>query len=148
MEGYCACEKRVIELENHPRLKVLEYQAYALLEEEAQLVERLRQAPPPGSLCSRRVRAAVYYALTALLIVAGGYFAFMSLQPFRLGIKALIYCAAVAVLTPFLVHFVLRQCDAERLIKWRRLLPAWRQSRASCSLRSSGVTCSCRNSRP
>lgn len=117
MEGYCACEKKVIELENVPRIKVLEYRAHALLEEEAELVERLRHAPPAGSLRSRRVKAALYFALTALLVAAGCYFAFISLEPFCLGTKALLYCVAATLLTPFLVHFVLRRHDAEKLIQ-------------------------------
>jgi NADH:ubiquinone oxidoreductase subunit 6 (subunit J) len=118
MEGYCACEKRAIELENLPGINALEYRAHILLKEEAELAERLRHAPPSGSLRSRRVTAVVYYALTALLVVAGCYFAFISLEPFRFGIKSLIYCAAVAVLTPFLIHCVLTRRDTEKLIQW------------------------------
>jgi NADH:ubiquinone oxidoreductase subunit 6 (subunit J) len=118
MKGYCACEKRVIELENLPRINVLEYRAQLLLEEEAELVEHLRHAPPQGSLRSRRVKATLYVALTALLVAAGCYFAFISLEPFRFGIKSLIYCTAVAVLTPFLVHCVLTRRDTEKLIRW------------------------------
>jgi len=89
MEGYCACEKKVIELENVPRLMVLEYQAQILQTEEAELALRLRHAPPSGSLRSRRVKAVLYYALTALLVVAGCYFALISMKPFRLGTKAM-----------------------------------------------------------
>jgi hypothetical protein len=122
MEGYCACEKKVIELENLPRIKVLEYRAQALLEEEAELVERLRHAPPAGSLRSRRVKAALYLAVSALLVAAGCYFAYISLEPFRMGAKALLYCAAAAVLTPFLVHFVLKRHDAEKLIQWAGII--------------------------
>lgn len=118
MEGYCACEKRVIELTNEPRILALRYQAQLLQEEEAELVDSLKHAPPPSNLRSRRLKAAFYYAITALLIAAGCYFSFISLEPFRFGIKSLLYCAAVAVLTPFLVHFALLRWDTERLIKW------------------------------
>lgn len=122
MEGYCACEKRVIELENEPRIRVLQYQGQLLQDEEAELVQRVRNAPPPGSLRSRRLRAALYFALAGLLVIAGCYFAFISLEPFRLGIKALLYCAAVAVLTPYLVHVVLKRYDCEKLIKWAGII--------------------------
>lgn len=118
MEGYCACQKRVIELTNEPRIKALQYQGQILQEEAGQLVERLRHAPPTGSPRSRRVKAVLYCALAVLLIAAGCYFAYISLEPFRLGIKGLIYCAAAAILTPFLVHFVLSRFDTEQVIKW------------------------------
>lgn len=117
VEEYCAHEERRIALTNEPRIVALRAEVSWLLGEEHALRERLRLAPPPGDLKSRRRKAFYYGCLTAFLTSAAFVFSLYSLEPFRIGIKAYIYCLGIAVVTPFLVEQAIECWKAEALIK-------------------------------
>jgi hypothetical protein len=117
VEAYCAYEKQRIELMNQPRILALRQEGSLLLEEESGLIERLRHAPPPGDLRSRRRRAAYYWGITILLTLAAFVFSMLTFDPFRIGWKAFPYCMGIAVVTPFLMEQVLEKWNAKRLFK-------------------------------
>jgi len=117
VEAYCAHEERRIALTNEPKIVALRAEAPWLLDEARDLVDRLRLAPPPGDLRSRRRKALYSGCVAALLVLAGFVFSWYSFEPFRLGFKAYLYCLGVAVVTPFLVDKVIAWWKAETLIK-------------------------------
>jgi hypothetical protein len=117
VEAYCAYEEKRIALTNEPRVVALRAEASWLLDEERELVERLRQAPPPGDLRSRRRKAIYHGCVAAFLIVAAFVFSLYSFEPFRLGYKAYFYCLGIAIVTPFLLERVIDWWKAETLIK-------------------------------
>src|SRR5580700_10916834 len=70
-EEYCRHEQQLIILTNQPDILALKYEGSLLQHEERDLIERLRQAPPPGDLRSRKRRASYYWGVTAILTLAG-----------------------------------------------------------------------------
>jgi hypothetical protein len=117
VEAYCAYEEQRIELTNQPRIVALRQEGSLLLEEERHLTERLRHAPPPGDLRSRRRRAAYYWGVTIILTIAAFVFSLLSFDPFRVGWKGYLYCVGIAIVTPFLLEQFLEKWNAERLFK-------------------------------
>lgn len=117
VEAYCAYEEQRIELTNQPRILSLRQEGSLLLEEERNLTERLRYAPPPGNLRSRRRRAAYYWGIVIILTLAAFVFSVLSFDPFRVGWKGYLYCLGIAVVTPFLLEQFLEKWNAERLFK-------------------------------
>ena len=117
VEAYCAHEEQRIALANQPRIVALRAEGSFLLDEERELVERLRHAPPPGDLRTGRRKAIYYACVTASLTVAAFVFSLFSLEPFRLGFKAYLYCLGIAVVTPFLVERALEKWKTEALLK-------------------------------
>ena len=118
MEAYCASEQQVIELRNDPSILALTFEAQLLREQELELVECLRHTPPIGSLRVRRVKAIWYWMVAVVLTSASCYLTFFSLEPFRIGTKALLYCVGVAAVTPFALGLVLERWNTERIFKW------------------------------
>jgi hypothetical protein len=118
IEAYCAHEEQRITLTHQPKIVALQAEASWLLDEERELVDRLRLAPPPGDLRSRRRKAVYYGCVTALLTLAAFVFSLYSFAPFRLGVKASLYCLGIAVVTPFLADRIMERWKAETLIKW------------------------------
>lgn len=117
-EAYCACESRRIVLTNEPRIIALQKEGSLLMEEKHDIVGRLRLAPPPGDLKSRR-RKALYYCMTALFLTVSAFvFSLYSFEPFGLGIKSYLYCLGVAVVVPMLTHMTLQHWNAESFIKY------------------------------
>ena len=57
VEAYCAYEEQRIALTNEPKIVALRAEASLLLDEERALTDRLKLAPPPGDLRSRRRKA-------------------------------------------------------------------------------------------
>jgi hypothetical protein len=117
VEAYCAHEERRIELTNEPKIVALRHEGSLLLEEEKDLTERLRNAPPPGHLRSRRRKAAYYWGVTIMLTIAAFVFSVLSFNPFRVGWKGYLYCLGIAIVTPFLLEQLLEKWNAERLFK-------------------------------
>lgn len=117
VEAYCSHEKERIAFANEPRIVALRAEAGWLLDEERDLVERSRHAPPPCDLRSRRRKAIYYACVTAFLTAAAMVFSLYSFEPFRLGLKAYLYCLGIAIVTPFLVERVIEWWKAETLIK-------------------------------
>lgn len=107
MEAYCACEKQKIAVSNKPTLVAVQGEAAMLLDEEQDLTQRRKQRPAAGDLRTRQ-RKAMYFAVTAaVLIIASYVFSLYGVEPFRLGLKAYLYCLAVAIVSPFLVEYIL-----------------------------------------
>jgi hypothetical protein len=117
VEAYCAYEERRITLANQPRIIALQQEGSLLLEEESGLMERLRHAPPPGDIRSRKRRAAYYWGIVGILTLAAFFFSVLTFDPFRLGWKGYLYCLGIAVSTPFLLEQVLEKWNAQRLFK-------------------------------
>jgi hypothetical protein len=117
VEAYCAYEEQRIELTNQPKILALRQEGSLLLEEERDLMERLRHAPPPGDLRSRRRRAAYYWGVTIILTLAAFVFSVLSFDPFRVGWKGYLYCLGIAVVTPFLLEQFLEKWNAANLFK-------------------------------
>jgi hypothetical protein len=117
VEAYCAYEEQRIELTNQPRIVALRQEGSLLLEEERDLMERLRHAPPPGNLRSRRRKSAYYWGVTIILTVAAFVFSLLAFDPFRVGWKGYLYCLGIAIVTPFLLEQFLEKWNAERLFK-------------------------------
>jgi hypothetical protein len=117
VEEYCAHEEERITLTNEPRILAIQAEIAMLQDEERNLHERLRQAPPPGDVQSKRRKAAYYWTVTALLVIAAFVFSLLAFEPYRLGWKSYLYCLGIAVVTPFLVEEVIERWNAERLVK-------------------------------
>jgi hypothetical protein len=117
VESYCAYEEQRIELTNQPRILALRQEGALLLEEEQDLVDRLRHAPPPGDLRSRQRKSAYYWSVTITLTVAAFVFSVLSFDPFRIGWKGYLYCLGIAIVTPFLLEQFLEKWNAEKLFK-------------------------------
>jgi cell division protein FtsB len=117
VEAYCFHEEQRIALTNQPKILAFQAEASLLLDEQTDLAERLRLAPPPGDLQTRRRKAFYYGWVAALLTVAAFVFSLYSFEPFRLGLKGYLYCLGIAVVTPFLVDMVIEWWKAETFIK-------------------------------
>ena len=116
-EDYCECEKQRIEVANQPKILALRAEMSLLVERERDLKERVRQAPPPGDLCSRRRRSRYYWAVTLFLGIAGFFFSLLAFDPYQLGWKSYLYCVGIAVVSPFCVDKFLESWGNPRLIK-------------------------------
>jgi hypothetical protein len=117
VEAYCAYEEQRIELTNQPRIVALRQEGSLLLEEERDLTERLRHAPPPCDLRSRRRKSAYYWGVTIILTIAAFVFSLLAFDPFRVGWKSYLYCLGIAIVTPFLLEQFLEKWNAERILK-------------------------------
>lgn len=117
VEAYCAYEETRIALTNQPKIVALRAEASLLLEEKRDLTSRLKLAPPPGDLRSRRRRIVYYICVATFLTVAAFVFSLYSLEPFRFGLKGYLYSLGIAVVTPFLVDQIIERLDAQILIK-------------------------------
>jgi hypothetical protein len=95
----------------------LQAEGKALLDEEKSIVEWLKREPPPGDLKSHKRKTAYYLTVAILLTLAGFVFTVFALDPFRFGLKAYLYAAGTAVVTPFLVDFVLERWLSKTAIK-------------------------------
>jgi hypothetical protein len=118
VEAFRAHEARRIELTNQATILSLNAEYSLCLENEDDLKERLRHAPPPGDLRSRCRKALYYWAITAVLVGAGTAFALLAFAPFRLGRMSYVYCLGIGLVTPFLVDKILESWDSTLWMKW------------------------------
>jgi hypothetical protein len=118
LETYSMFAQQAITLRNQPEISALQAEGSLLMEEEKYLVEHLRHAPPDGDLRIRRAKALYSLTVTALLTVAGFFFALLAFEPYRLGWKAGLYCIGISVVTPFMVDQVLNRWNTKGLLKW------------------------------
>lgn len=114
---YCAAERERIELANQPSIIALRARIASLQEVATDLEGRIWLAPPPGAEHERKRKAWFYWAITAILSTAGFVFAVIAFEPFQLGWKAWLYCAGIAVMTPFLVERCHELWANPRLVK-------------------------------
>src|ERR1039458_2060846 len=116
-EEYCECERERLALVNEPRIQELNAYGSHLAQRETMLVERLRNAAPPGDV-SRRLRKSRFCSIPSIaLAIAAFCFSMIGLAPYRLGWTGYLYCLGVAVVTPFAVEEFLKAFRSERLGK-------------------------------
>ncbi len=116
-ERFSEYERQRIELTNRAPIIALQANIALLRERELELKERLRHAPPPGDLRARRRKALYYWAVTAVLTVAGFFFSLLAFDPYRLGWKSGLYCIGIAIVTPFCVEKFLDTWGQAKLVK-------------------------------
>ncbi len=116
-ERFAEYERQRIELTNRAPIIALRANLALLRERELELKEKLRRAPPLGDFCTRRHQALYYWAVTAVLTVAGFFFSLLTFDPYRLGWKIGLYCIGIAVVTPFSVEKFLDTWAEAKLVK-------------------------------
>jgi hypothetical protein len=114
---YCAAERQRLELTNKPKILALRGKIATLNGSVRDLEERIRLAHPPSEELTRKKKSRFYWTITILLTVAGLLFSLIAFDPFRLGWKAWLYCAGIAVVTPFLLEKLLELWASPKLIK-------------------------------
>ena len=116
-EDYCECERQRIELSNEASINALHVEGSRLTKLERQIEERLRLAPPPGDVRSRKRREYFYWFTGIMLTVAAFLFSVIALGPFRLGWYGNLYCLGIGLVTPFAIEAFLDAWKSERLFK-------------------------------
>ena len=114
---YCTRERQRIELANQPRTLALRAKIAALQESARDLEERIQKAAPPSEARERKRKMLFYWSVAVLLSIAAFVFSVIAFDPFRLGWKAWLYCAGIAVVTPFLVEKILDAWASPKLVK-------------------------------
>jgi hypothetical protein len=117
VEAYCGYEKQRIELANRAKIVALKAEFSVLLDEERELRERLRHAPPPGDLRLRKRKAAYYWVAALVLTAAALYFTLYTFEPFRMGSAAYLYCLGIAAAAPFVLGLALEKWNGGTLVK-------------------------------
>jgi len=117
VERVCAHERQRIELTNDSRILGLRAELAVWADQERSLGERLRLAPPPGDVRSRRRRAWFAGGVAFLLTIAGFFFSLLAFDPFRLGWKSYLYCVGIAIVSPFCVEKCLEEWNSRKFIK-------------------------------
>lgn len=106
-EAVCLWERQRIELANESPLAAKKAEYKVLLEEEKEIKQRLvRVGRIPGESVRRR-RIVINWVVAAVLVIAGFVLSALTLEPFRWGIKGVVYSIAIAFTVPFLVERVL-----------------------------------------
>src|SRR6266446_3423990 len=116
-EQYSLAEKERITTANQPVIDARCAEFGLLVERRRDLKEDLRKAPPLGDLQSRRSKARYYWAVAIVLSLAGFFFSLLTFDPYRLGLKAYLYCVGIAIVTPFLVDKFLDLWASPRLVR-------------------------------
>jgi hypothetical protein len=116
-ERFSDYERQRIELTNRASILSLKANIALLSRRELALEDKLRKAPPLGDLRVRRHKAIYYWAVTAVLIVAGFFFSLLAFDPYRLGLKGGLYCIGIAIVTPFCVEKFLETWGEVTLVK-------------------------------
>jgi len=117
VERVCTHEHHRIELTNESKILGLRVELSVWADQERSIRERLRLAPPPGDLRSRRQRAWFAGGIALLLTVAGFFFSLLAFDPFRLGWKSYLYCVGIAIVSPFCVEKCLEEWNSRKLVK-------------------------------
>jgi hypothetical protein len=116
-ESYCSHESDRIALVNEPRINVLQTEGKHLTERRSRLAERLGAMTPQGDLRRSKLEGWYYGAVGALLSLAAFAFVLYGFDPFRLGAIGKVFCAGIALVTPFLVDEFLKAWKAESVAK-------------------------------
>jgi hypothetical protein len=116
-EHFSHYERQRIELTNRAPILALKANIALLSQRELTLQDKLRKAAPPGNLRARRRKAVYYWAVTAILTVAGFFFSLLAFDPYRLGWKSGLYCIGIAIVTPFCVEKFLESWGEVKLVK-------------------------------
>jgi hypothetical protein len=116
-ERFSDYERQRIELTNRAPILALKANIALLNQRELVLEDKLRKAPPPGNLRARRRKAIYYWAVSAVLTVAGFFFSLLAFDPYRLGWKSGLYCIGIAIVTPFCVEKFLEIWGQVKLVR-------------------------------
>src|SRR3954467_5710208 len=85
-EDYCQLERQRIEILNAPQILAFRARIGMLHDEETQLQERIRHAPPEGDATACRKKRLFYYCLAGVLLLGVFAFSVYTLLPlFRQG---------------------------------------------------------------
>jgi hypothetical protein len=115
-ERICGHEEKRIALMNEPFIVRLQAEGSIVMSEAQRIAAILEKAPPAGNLRRLRCRAIFYWLVAILLAVSGFFGTLLSLAPFRLGWMGWLIAAGMAVLTPFLVDYLLERPRMERVL--------------------------------
>lgn len=110
-QEYCDSARQHIEVTNQPKIIALKAQMSLLVDEERELKERIRRAPPAGDFRSRRRKSRYYWAVFAILWVVGVALAVLTLDVYRLGWVSYFICTGIALVFPFLLDELLKSFD-------------------------------------
>jgi hypothetical protein len=116
-ERYCRYSRERLELTNQAPLTMVQAELCLLTERRDELMKRLASTPPIGDFRARQRLARAYWALAFVLLLAGFYFTALTFEPFRLGTKAYLYCAGIALAVAFLGDLFLTLWASQRLVK-------------------------------
>jgi hypothetical protein len=116
-DAYCTHETQRISLENQSRMAAVRAELALLHDEECAFQQRLHIALPPGDAKDRRRKAVYYWLVTFALTIAGFFFSLLAFEPYRLGWKSYLYCAGIALVSPFCVEKFLEAWASPRLFK-------------------------------
>jgi hypothetical protein len=116
-QAFCACEQQRRELANEPLIAACRGEYAALLEHDQDLRKRIYNSRPPHEERTRHRRIIYCRTVAAVLIVAGFVLSLLTLEPYRLGYKSLVYCLGIAIATPYLVEKALDTLASEKLIR-------------------------------
>jgi hypothetical protein len=114
---YCDAECERVALVNGARIGALHAEGRDLADRRAGLRDRLRSMVPPGGGSPSRRRVAWYWTVGAFLTLAAFGFSIIGFSPFHLGMVGLLYCAGIALVTPFAADEFLRVWRTEVVVK-------------------------------
>lgn len=115
-EDYGECEAKRIDAVNQPDILALKTELSLLREQEQDLRDRIRLAPPQGDFRLRHRRSLYYWGFAIFLAVAGFFFSLLAFDPYQLGWKSYLYCGGIAVVSPFCLDRLLRSWGNQKLI--------------------------------
>ncbi len=116
ISDYCTAERSRIELKNQPKVLALRAVVADRRETEANLKERVQHAPPPGDEKTKRRKARVYWATFLVLFSAGFGLSIITLQPYRMGWVAWLFCGGIASALVFLIEQALQGWASRKLV--------------------------------
>lgn len=106
-QAVCLWEQQRIELTNQSALVAKKAEYGALLVEEKTAKDRLARVEKVPGENTRGRRIVINWIVASVLMMAGFVLSVLTLEPFRLGVKGVVYSIAVALTAPFLVERVL-----------------------------------------
>lgn len=124
-DEYCREERKRIDEANRPKILALRATFADLQDQERELLERIRNAPPAGDLRKRQRKARRYWCLVSLLAGAAFFFSVLTFEPYQFGWKGWLYCIGIAIVTPFLIDRTLEVWEsntATRLVRFATTL--------------------------
>lgn len=116
-QDFCDAEQQRIEAANQPKIMSLRAQGSFLENEERELKERIRRAPPPGDFRSRQRKSRFFWTMFIILWAVGVALAVLTLHPYRLGWASAFVCVGIALAAPFGLDRLLEHCEHPYLIK-------------------------------
>lgn len=113
----CSCERLRIELANRPLVIAKQREGNAELARNEDLKARLYRASPPHEDRVRKRRIIYCWSVASILVVAGFALALITLEPYQMGLKGILYSVGIAIATPFLVEVALDKLASEKLLR-------------------------------